>query len=127
MLGVEENFVESGREKWPGKQNFCRENFVEKTLSRFVEKTLSRFVESLSRVCRGLSRFIESAQMVCECTAECTPRSLRRPVIVRNAWTPNANGYFSNDYLLDPSSLFTCSPCNGNKRDSLGPLPLTTS
>ncbi|CAN8271707.1 unnamed protein product [Cochlearia groenlandica] len=52
-------------------------------------------------------------RMVRECTAECTPRSLRRPVIVRNAWTPNANGYFSNGYLLDPSSLFTCSPCNG--------------
>ncbi|CAN8243233.1 unnamed protein product [Cochlearia groenlandica] len=55
--------------------------------------------------------------MVCECTPECTPRSLRRPVIVRKAWTPNANGYFSNGYLLDPSSLFICSPCNGNKRE----------
>ncbi|CAN8319354.1 unnamed protein product [Cochlearia groenlandica] len=124
MLGVEENFVESGREKWPGKQNFCRENFV--------KKTLSRFVESLSRVCRGLSRFVEVYR---ECTVtglsrivehrESPPRHTSTSVSISRGlgWSVSVRP----SALHAPSSLFTCSPCNGNKRDSLGPLPLTTS
>ncbi|CAN8289417.1 unnamed protein product [Cochlearia groenlandica] len=65
-------------------------------------------------------------KMVRECTAECTPRSLWRPVIVQTVWTPNAKDYFSNGYLLEPSSLFLCPPCNGNKRELVS-LALITS